>query len=101
LEKNAALTTVPYLVQSPVSLSIFREFSLSALEGKAVKITREAFYVFWGIGRFTGTTTRESVFWNAKCTLSLSGMKQQRKVILQKHSTFFSPAVGEQLSVRN
>jgi hypothetical protein len=37
-QKNPTFLITPYQVQSPVSLSIFREF-LSALEGKAVKIT--------------------------------------------------------------
>jgi hypothetical protein len=36
-EKNPNLTTAPYHIQSPVPLSIFREF-ITAFEGKAVKI---------------------------------------------------------------
>jgi hypothetical protein len=38
IQNNPALTTSPYRVQSPVSLSIFREF-LSPLEGNAINIT--------------------------------------------------------------
>jgi hypothetical protein len=37
-QKDVTLAAVPYRIQSPVTLSIFREF-VSALEGKAVKIT--------------------------------------------------------------
>jgi hypothetical protein len=37
-QTNPTLTTLPYRVQSSVSLSIFRDF-LSALEGKSVQIT--------------------------------------------------------------
>jgi hypothetical protein len=37
-QKNPTLTVSPYRVQSPVSLSIFREF-VTALEGKTVNIT--------------------------------------------------------------
>jgi hypothetical protein len=41
-ERNPALTTSPYKVQSPVSLAIFRDF-ISALEGKTVKIANTSF----------------------------------------------------------
>jgi hypothetical protein len=37
-QNNPTLLIAPYQVQSPVSLSILREF-LSALEGNAIKIT--------------------------------------------------------------
>jgi hypothetical protein len=37
-QNNPTLTTSPYRVESPFSLSIFREF-LSALEGNAINIT--------------------------------------------------------------
>jgi hypothetical protein len=37
-QNNPTLTASPYRVESPVSLSIFREF-LSALEGNAINIT--------------------------------------------------------------
>jgi hypothetical protein len=37
-QNNLTLLVSPYRVQSPVSLSIFREF-LSALEGNAINIT--------------------------------------------------------------
>jgi hypothetical protein len=38
VQNNPTLLVSPYRVQSPVSLSIFRDF-ISALEGKAIKIT--------------------------------------------------------------
>jgi hypothetical protein len=41
-QNNPTLTTSPYRIQSPVSLSIFREF-ISALEGNSVNITATNF----------------------------------------------------------
>jgi hypothetical protein len=41
-QNNPALLVSPYRVQSPVSLSIFREF-ISALEGNAINITNTNF----------------------------------------------------------
>jgi hypothetical protein len=43
---NLVLTTTPYVLNSPVSLSIFREF-ISALEGATVKITNNNFSGLW------------------------------------------------------
>jgi hypothetical protein len=62
-QKNPTLTVSSYRVQSPVSLSIFREF-VSALEGKSVNVTAINFRELNRLSEEFGFTEFSAKLWN-------------------------------------